>query len=139
MRVTVKVFEALRTFDRPATRREIERESGLNYDQVHKALRALDTAGLLRRQVDGARIRGLYQLVAGAEPPADRRGSYARQESHRRPTGRRAAYSAARAPSHDAQPGGLRLVVRGILDLKHQPKQPFSPCALAQLWPAKRR
>ena len=144
MRVALIVFDALRTFDRPATRRELERESGLDYDQVHEGLRTLNRAGLLLKDVEGERRRGLYQLISGAVRPVTARGHYPRDTVHRQQVAalvraRRAGaavptYSPARPPSHAAAPGTLRIVVKGILDVRHPPAAPFSPCALAKFW-----
>lgn len=56
------VFEALKTFNRPATRIEISNESGLDRDGVHAGLKVLKKWGCLIETGDGERFRGLYQL-----------------------------------------------------------------------------
>lgn len=143
MHIAVIVFNALRTFDRPATRAEIERESGLDYDQVHEALRTLSRHGVLIKFVDGPRRRGLYQLTEDARRIETVRGRYERTAPHRKhlaalARARRAdavaTYSPAMAPAHAAAPGALRTVVRGILDRRRQVRKAFEACALAQLW-----
>lgn len=134
------VFNALRTFDRPATLAEIERESGLDRDQVHEALRTLDRHQVLVKDVQGPRRRGLYKLVDGARPVATARGRYERDVAHRQRIAalvraQRAGaavpgYSPAMPPSHAAAPGALRTVGASArvlpvgLDL----------CALARVW-----
>jgi len=144
MRVALVVFDALRTFDRPATRREIERESGLDYDQVHEGLRTLTRAKLLLKIVDGERKRGLYQLIAGAQRPTTARGHYQRDAAHRQQIAalvraRRAGidlptYRPASPPSHSAAPGTLRIIVKGVLDIRRPADATFGACALAKIW-----
>lgn len=108
------VFDALRTFDRPATRAELEVESGLDYDQVHKALRTLALHQLLIKDAV-ARQRGTYQLKPGAIRPVLKRGRYQRDDEHRlhmaqvkRAHRSEPRYTPARPPSHTAQAGALR-------------------------------
>jgi hypothetical protein len=144
MRVAIIVFEALRTFDRPATRREIERESGLGHDQVHDGLRTLARAGVLHRMVERMRLRGLYQLVAGARPPATLRGRYERTPEHRQKLGELVRAARARGPARDApapapampRPGVPRVIVKGVLDLKPSRQYPANtePCLLDIVW-----
>lgn len=74
---TAALYEALRTFSRPATRREIEREAGLEKPAADGAMRVLAHAGALIRDVDGQGRRGLYQLASGAACPPGR-GKYPR-------------------------------------------------------------
>lgn len=63
------LFDALRSFNRAATRCELEHESGLDYDQVHKALKTLKRHCLLAPSDGSARQRQLYQLREGAALP----------------------------------------------------------------------
>lgn len=133
----LRVFAALRSFARRATVAEIAREAGLNRDQVHEALRTLDRHGVLQREVDGARRRGLYGLVAGAKLELIEPGRYERTPEHRQRVAqlvreRRAGtaparYSPARAPSHSAAPGALRLP-------RHCDGPAFDACALSVFW-----
>lgn len=80
MQVIRRVFEAMQRIGRPATRREIELESGLSEDAVWTGLRGLANPhrALLVRHgpVNGA--RGTYSLQPGARPPLDRRGHWHR-------------------------------------------------------------
>lgn len=165
MRCIHAVFDALRTFDRPATRRELERESGLSSDQVAAALRSLFRQKLLERDVAG-RQRGTYWLAPGAQRPEDQRGRFTRDDEYRRRM--RSAYldyhaarphgalvprhegasigaaasqhhSSARPPSAAAASGVTRVIVRGVLDL--QPSTAASAvgsCLLADVWPSRR-
>lgn len=149
MSAAVEVFKALRSFDRPASRAEIERESGLEYDQVHEALRTLARHGLLVKLVDAPRRRGLYQLSEDARKPETARGRYERTEMHRQQIAalvraRRAghappSYSPAAPPSHSAAPGALRTVVKGILDTRHESPSSFSVCTLETFWKRRAR
>lgn len=143
MRLILSVFDAMRSFNRSVTRMEIERESGLNKYAVEKGLCGLMRRGLLVIHAE-PRKRGLYGLVPGAERPEDLRGKYTRDEEHRIAAAQRVHaqrsggfvgdYSPARPPSHSAQPGALRIVVKGILDVRHAPTDAFAPCALEQAW-----
>lgn len=142
MRLILIVFDAMRTFDRRVTRLELERETGLNKRQVENGLCALMRRGLLL--IDGTqRQRGCYGLTPGAQRPEDLRGHYAREpdfralqsQSRARAVGVPLAdYSPARPPSHASQPGGLRLVVKGILDTRSQAPPAFARCELERLW-----
>src|SRR5512139_2768199 len=84
MRLIQAVYDALRTFDRPATRAEIERESGLDKPAVERGLEGLDRRGDLVRKDVKPRKGGTYALKAGAVRP-----------DHFLPRGK---YSAARPP-----------------------------------------
>lgn len=140
----LKVFHALRTFDRPACRAELERESGLDYDQVHEGLRTLKRHHLLRPQKRVERRRLVYQLIEGAKEPQTVRGRYQRTIEHRqhvaslvrahRSGDAPPSYSAAAAPSHSNQPGALRIIVKGVLDRNVSAVAVPRPCALAKLW-----
>lgn len=73
MRLIVAVYEALRSFARPATRREIEREAGLTMEQVRKGLDGLNRRAAL--VVDGApRQLTTYALKPNAARPVEGRG-----------------------------------------------------------------
>lgn len=143
MRLILAVFDAMRTFDRSVTRMEIERESGLNKYAVEKGLCGLMRRGLLVIHTE-PRKRGLYGLVPGAKRPEDLRGHYPRDDEHRIAAAQRAHarrsgvfvgdYSPARPPSHNAQPGALRVVVKGVLDVRHATPAEWAPCALEQAW-----
>lgn len=77
MRLILNVYDALRTFDRPATRRELEKESGLLPEQVRKGLDGLRRHHLL--VVYGPpRFRCTYELVAKAPRPIEIRGRKAK-------------------------------------------------------------
>ncbi len=149
MRLILAVFDALRTFDRPATRAEIEREAGLTFDEVHKGLRGLMRRGAL--VMDGKpRCRSVYALTDGAQRPADLRGRYKRTAEGRAAIAARARdgdaflgiivldeplhpYRAAMPPSHRAQPGSLRTATVAQAQRKAVPVS-FSPCLLASVW-----
>lgn len=78
----LKVFDALRTFARPATRVELERESGLDANGVRKGLDGLDRRGVL--VMDGEpRKLSTYTLQPGTERPTDLRGRRPGQQAHR--------------------------------------------------------
>lgn len=126
------VFDALATFDRPATRAEIETESGLDKRAVENGL-----AGLMRRQLlridGGPRMLTTYQLAAVAPRPETLRGRYSRTPgsilSAPRP------YAAAMPPSHHAQPSAVRIVARGMLEAHScVGPQTFGPCLLSEFW-----
>ena len=74
---TAAIFAALRSFGRPATRRELEIESGLAKASVEAALRTLKKAGALVANIEHPRARGLYALKPDAICPAGR-GKYDR-------------------------------------------------------------
>lgn len=143
MRLILAVFDALRTFDRPCTRAELQRESGLDKDEVHLGLRGLDRRHMLA--VEGnPRSRGLYQLTPEAKRPEDLRGKYVRAAEHRAQASiaRRAhrparpamtAAVAALAPRAPAAGGCVRAVVRHGIGLTGG-NTPIAPCALAQAW-----
>ena len=132
MLAVLKVYAALRSFDRGATRRELEVETAMDKRSVQHGL-----AGLLRRQlliVDGAPNRlSTYRLIDGAELGGTLRGRYDRVAEPLMPAPRD-DYSPARPPSHTAQPGASRMVVKGILDVHRRQPDSFGPCALAELW-----
>jgi hypothetical protein len=145
------VFDALRTFDRPATRAEIERESELGYDQVHNALRTLWRNGLVVIEVDAPRRRGLYRVATGAERGECSRGRYERDQEHRQrmadavrtywaDDGRGRAQEAAVGMLQATPSGGARLVMKGVLDANaHVPASWGQPFALDQAWIRGRR
>lgn len=73
MRLITAVYAALRSFPRPATRRELEKESGLDQAGVRKGLAGLERRGVLI--MDGGQGRlTTYKLRPGAEPPKELRG-----------------------------------------------------------------
>ena len=142
----IRVFDALRTFARPATRAELEREASLSKDEVWAGLRGLIRRGLVICIQEG-RQRGTYVLTKMAARPECGRGRYERAEEHRHRMARavkatkvrakdgwRGDYSPARPPSHDAQPGALRVVVKGVLDIRRHQPSTFGRCALADAW-----
>lgn len=149
MRLILAVFDALRTFDRPATRREIEREAGLTFDEVRQGLRGLAKRGVLT--VDGGmRCRAVYALTPAAQRPTEMRGRYERTAAGRAAIAARARegdaflgiivldeplhpYRAAMPPSHRAQPGSLRTATSGQVLRKGVPAS-FGPCLLAAVW-----
>jgi hypothetical protein len=166
MRLIVDVYIALRTFDRPATVRELQREAGLERDEVHQGLRGLNRRHLIVKDA-APRQTGTYRLVSGAELPQDLRGHFERDERYREKVRRaRLAYCAARAPTNRTAtphhsprehgstgaaelarfsvaaasnpsnaPGALRVIVKGVLDLRaHASVHQNPPCALADLW-----
>jgi hypothetical protein len=148
--VILAVYTALRSFNRPATRREIEREAGLDRDAVAAGLRGLNRPGrrLLVRHAVEPGARGLYSLVPGAPAPTDLRGRWLHDEVWReRQRQGVQAYQAARAsgshpapqrlaleerthttamvPTHFSAPGSLRT-------------EATARCLLAELWPHRR-
>lgn len=143
MRLILAVYDALRSFDRPATRLELERESGLCKDDVHAGLRGLVRRGSVVKDVDGRR-GGTYRLQPDAARPCDLRGNFPRGPEYRATL--RAAYlrSVAGAVGADQRPlaeipapapGRARLVVKGVLDLKaKRVEREAAPCALAEFW-----
>ena len=146
MQLILQVFDALRTFDRPATRAELERESGLDKDAVWSGLRGLIRRGLVICAQEG-RQRGMYMLTRMAERPECARGKYERDSDHRQRMALatkatrvsakerwHADYSPARPPSHSAQPGALRVVVKGVLDVRRHQPSTFGRCVLADTW-----
>jgi hypothetical protein len=145
------VLDALRTFDRPATRAEIERESELGYDQVHNALRTLCRNGLVVIEVDAPRRRGLYRVATGVERSECARGRYERDHEHRQrmadavrtywaDDGRGRAPAAEVGMLQAAPSGGARLVMKGVLDVGAQlPASWGPPLALDQAWTRGRR
>lgn len=130
VRLILVVYDALRTFDRPCTRAELEAETGLSKDDVWTGLK-----GLMRRRclriVGEPRQRTTFQLVTGATRPYDLRGMSPKSAATR---GRISAavrvrkgaspqihlfddppdpHRAACPPSHNAEPGALRVVRKG--------------------------
>lgn len=152
MRLIVAVYDALRTFDRPCTRAEIEREARLGPIETKKGLLGLKRRGEL--VVTGsARQRALYRLRPEAERPTDQRGRYERLLEHREraSSARRnhrvpapgivvldaihdaaAQYCASSPPSHAAAPGVARVVSHGMS--LGGSNVSIMPCALAQIW-----
>lgn len=150
-RLILAVFDALRSFDRPCTRSEIEREALLTRDEVR-----IGIDGLRRRHA--VRMEGLprqqatYRLVPGAERPEDRRGHYDRSEEirerhalahvkHRAAMPRGGAsvvpagqhqYSPAMGPSSDVMVGARRQV-KGGMSLGGS-NNTIPSCELAQIW-----
>lgn len=160
MRLIRLVFNALKTFDRPATRRELERESGLSKDEVHKGLKGLARRSLIIAEVL-ARRGGTYRLVPGAKMPEDLRGRFVRDAAfcervRRASLGYHAArmysahpthfsqagegapmgkYSVASPPAPSNAPGAVRLVIKGMLEGSSAIDAPMGlPCALAEFW-----
>ena len=147
MRLILTVFDALRTFDRPCTRAEIESASGLKTDDVGKGLKGLMRRRCLRIVGEPRRVT-TFALVPGAARPLDLRGIAGKSDITRRriAAARRAgatpeihilaplglSHRAAMPPSHRAEPGALRVVKKGLGlsggDL------PTRPCALAEIW-----
>lgn len=76
------VFAALRTFDRAATVRELQRESGLDRDELHMGLRGLDRRHLIVKDAVPRRA-GVYRLIPDAELPQDLRGRFERDDEYR--------------------------------------------------------
>ncbi len=140
------VLAALRTFDRPATRAEIERESGLSYDQVHNAIRTLRRSGMVIVEVDAPRRRALFRASGhGVRLHCDR-GRYERDQAHRERMAEavrlvlsggclaRGRGSAA-ITSAETACGGARVVVRGVLDLDARlPATWGAPFVLGGAW-----
>lgn len=62
------VYQALKTFDRPATRAELQKETGLDRHGVHAGIRVLREQGYIDETGAGERKRGLYQLKPGPAP-----------------------------------------------------------------------
>ena len=82
MRLILATFDALLTFDRAATRREIEREGGLTKDEVRKGLCGLARRGCLIKEVVPCR-GGVYRLTPGCARPEDVRGRFERSVEYR--------------------------------------------------------
>lgn len=146
MQLILAVYDALRSFDRPCTRAEIEREALLTRDEVRIGLDGLRRRHAIR--MEGLpRQQATYRLVPGAERPEDLRGQYERSEEQRRRmrhrasapgvTGPRfamdgpASYSPAAGPSRNAMPGAARQVKGGI---SFGNASSITPCALALSW-----
>lgn len=161
MRLIKTVFAVLRTFDRPATRRELERESGLSKDDIWAGLKGLARRGLIVSEVMPRR-RGAFRLVPGAAMPEDLRGKFVRTAAFcervrasqlgyhvaRAPTPQpmimqveppRASvgkYSVASPPAPSNAPGAARIIAKGMLEVSRQGEATLfeSPCALAEIW-----
>ena len=132
MKTAATVYAALRSFGRPATVAELVRESGLDRDQVHNALRTLRRDRTVLVDVDAPRCRGLYQLAPGAPLPKERRGRYERTPEIRQ-RNREALALVAWLPM--APPAGApRLVFRGVLDCR-RPERASERHELDALWP----
>ena len=123
MHVILRVFDAIRSFDRPCTCAELARETGLTRDSVRKGL-----DGLRRRKLlveDGApRLRTTYLLAVEAPRPEDLRGRYDRA-ARMLELPAQCKHSPASPTSHAAQPGALRA---GITAIARQ------SCTLQKLW-----
>lgn len=155
MRLIDAVYDALRSFDRPCTRAELEAATGLGKDDVWNGLK-----GLLRRGVvctdDAPRKRGLYALVPGAPRPEDRRGRAPKSEATRalisaaRKTYQSSGpqihtlhadvpptYHPASPPSHASAPGILRTVHSGAG--MRGGGTPIARCTLADVWTGRRK
>lgn len=135
MNVALAVFDALNSFNRKITRREIEREAGLSKKSVEMGLFTLRKMKLLAEEKHPRRL-GLYGLVMDAERPQSRRGRYERTEPVRLANSRAATayHSAAMPPSHFAAPGGVRLVIKGMLETQCSGLNVFSTCLLSSTW-----
>jgi hypothetical protein len=160
MRLIKRVFLALKTFDRPATRRELEREAGLSKDDVRTGLKGLARRSLIVAEVM-PRSGGTYRLVPGATMPEDLRGKFTRDaafcERLRRvhlgyaaarlpnlhahvaqaehPQATFARYSVASPPAPSNAPGAARIVVKGVLDISgHVDAAVLPTCTLAECW-----
>lgn len=147
MRLIHTVFDALRTFDRPCTRAEIEAATGLKKDDVWKGLKGLMRRRCLRIVGEPRRVT-TFALAPGAMRPLDLRGVSGKSEITRRriAAARRQAvtpeihileplpvhHRAAMAPSHRAEPGALRVVKKGLGLTGGEPAA--RPCALADFW-----
>lgn len=148
MRLILTVYDALRTFDRPCTRAELEAVTGMTKDDVWRGLR-----GLMRRHclhvVGEPRKRTTFRLLKDAKRPFDLRGVVPKSEltrrrmaaAHRERSARigihvlddhPSNYSPARPPSHGSAPGGAR-IVRSGLGLVGDSSATTS-CALAVFW-----
>ncbi len=142
MHLILAVYDALRSYDRPCTRAEIEETAGLGKDDVREGLRGLQRRGDLI-VVGTERQRATYRLRPGAQRPVELRGKAPKTdetrvrmaESHRRRTGVVVidTYSPARPPSHRAEPGALRT------GKAHRHVVEPSSCALQFFWRGKRR
>lgn len=73
MRLIAAVYDALRTFDRPCTRTELEDASGLSRHEVRNGIDGLRHRRLLL-VVGSARERATYRLKPGAQRPEELRG-----------------------------------------------------------------
>ena len=144
MNLILRTFDAMHDLGRPASRAEIEQASGLSTDGVWTGLRGLIRRGLVIVIQEAGR-RGMYALTRQATRPEDLRGAYERDEDHRRrmklvkKARRQMALAAAPAagaaarPTHVAQPGALRVIVKGVLDVRRH-AQSFGHCSLADVW-----
>lgn len=146
MRLITTVYDALRTFDRPCTRAELEAATGLGKHEVRNGLDGLRQRRLV--SVSGsARERATYQLRPAAERPEDLRGRSARTEATRQrisasrrraavpgimllePIGHGLPYRPSFPPSHVAAPGALRSTVSTLRLETHD-----AGLLLQQLW-----
>jgi DNA-binding IclR family transcriptional regulator len=126
MRLIKRIFLALKTFDRPATLREIKRESGLSKDDVHKGLKGLARRSMIIADVLPRR-GGTYRLVPGATMPEDMRGRYVRDLRHLA-----IAQPNLRRPSQRA-PTSLRMCRSGCFRRLHRRRRATPPARL-DLW-----
>lgn len=130
MHATLQVFTALQSFDRPCTRIELERETGLCKRAVENGLEGLLRRGLL--YIDGQpRARSTYRLIPGAVTPEPRRGRYDRA-ARAGAAGAPVHFSAAAPPSHSAQSGALRTTISSLQTAHRGPTA--ATCALAHYW-----
>lgn len=132
MRLILLVYRALLTFERGATRRQLEQECNLPKRAIENGLEGLLRRGLL--EIDGAPRRlTVYRLCGRMDVPADLRGHYPRAPERIR--GHVAVeYSPARPPSQHTQPGALRIEVKAVRDVQRHAPQTFGPCLLAEVW-----
>lgn len=135
MHAILTVYHALRSYARPATRGELEREAGIGRHTCRKGLDGLRRRGAL--EVVGQRRQTCtYRLVKGTPAPVTLSGRYLRQRTItpplRLPDAAPWPYGA--PPPVAAHAGLVRTVLTGLLDVRHELHQPFPPCALAEIW-----
>ena len=139
MTIVEAVFAALKSFDRPATRAEIETAADLDKRQVENGLCALLRAGALIRQVEAPRTRGLYALIPGARCPQPRE-SFPREKLRSaallRPRTARGNWVKidSAQPSHGSAPGVARIFTRGIANMQQQRGGEHPICWLERIW-----
>jgi hypothetical protein len=130
MRLVLAVFHALRTFDRPATRAELERETGLSAKQVWKGLDGLYRRKLLVQERPGRRNRGLFELLDRNQVPWQLRGRYERSAEHRE------HMRVARTEGAGSVPASPKLRSSRVT-VKEKSRAPQANCLLEQLWKPK--
>lgn len=146
MRLIVAVFDALRTFDRPCTRAELEAASGLGRHEVRNGLDGLRHRRLLL-VMGNARERATYRLKPSAQRPEDLRGHGERAAPVREriaagvarywaaagvlspPDPGFIAHHASAPPSHACAPGAARHSVASAL-----PSLESTAALLQQIW-----